>query len=129
MKGAFFCLSPGSGTSSDHYALPHKAFTNGSNSTSVPKKERLYQNSTDIYDVDDIPDGTIIYIFNSNHARTAHIEGLSGRGDDSGWYDLGGGHCVQLIFTKQTLRNDNNTKVCSGGWILVGHDDGSTNSW
>ena len=129
MKGTFFTLTPGSGTTSDHYALPHRAFTNGSNDSSVPKKLRANQYSTDVYDVEDIPDGTVVYIFNTNHGRTAHIEGLSGRGDDSGWYDLGGGHCVQLIFTKQTLRNDNNTKVCSGGWILVGHDDGSTNSW
>ena len=48
---------------------------------------------------------------------------------DNGWYGLPGGHCVQLIFTKQTLKNGNTTKDCEGGWILVGHDDGGTNSW
>ena len=129
MKGTFFTLTPGSGTSQDHYALPHRQFTNGSNDSSVPKAARNYQTSTDVYDVEDIPDGTVVYIFNTNHGRTAHIEGLSGRGDDSGWYDLPGGHCVQLIFSKQTLRNGNTASDCDGGWILVGHDDGGTNSW
>ena len=129
MKGAFFTLAPGSSASSQYYALPHRQFTNGSNDSSVPKAARTYQYSTDIYDVEDIPDGTVVYIFNTNHGRTAQIEGLSGRGDDNGWYGLPGGHCVQLIFTKQTLKNGNTTKDCEGGWILVGHDDGGTNSW
>ena len=129
MKGAFFTLSPGSSTSNQYYALPHRQFTNGSNDNSVPKAARNYQYSSDIYDVEDIDDGTVVYIFNTNHGRNAFIEGLSGRGDDNGWYTLSGGHCVQLIFSKQTLRNGSTTKDCDGGWILVGHDDGGNNSW
>ena len=129
MKGAFFTLSPGSSASSQYYALPHRQFTNGSNDSSVPKAARNYQYSTDIYDVEDIADGTVVYIFNTNHGRNAYIEGLSGEGDNNGWYTLSGGHCVQFIFNKQTLRNGNTTKNCEGGWIIVGHDDGGRNSW
>ena len=129
MKGTFFTLTPGSASSQIHYALPHRAFTNGSNDSTVPKKLRANQYGTDIYDVEDIPDGTVVYIFNTNYSREAKIEGLSGRGDDNGWYYLQGGHCVQLIFSKQTLRAGNTAKDCDGGWILVGHDDGVTNSW
>jgi hypothetical protein len=79
--------------------------------------------------MEDIPSGTVVYIFNTNHGRTAYIEGLSGRGDDNGWYGLPGGHCVQLIFSRESLRNGNNSRDYDGGWILVGHDDGGTNSW
>ena len=85
--------------------------------------------SSDTYDVENIPDGTVVYIFNTNHGRTAYIEGLSGMGDNNGWYHIGGGHCIQLIFFKTSLRNDNNLRDYDGGWILVGHDDGSVNSW
>jgi hypothetical protein len=126
MQGAFFTLSPGSSSSQQHYALPHRQF---GTSTSVPKKERLYKFSSDNYDMEDLPDGTVVWLFNSNHGRNAYIEGLSGQGDDNGWYTLFGGHCVQLIFTKVTLKNGNNTKSVDGGWILVGHDDGGVNSW
>jgi len=126
MQGASFTLSPGSSSSQQYYALPHRQF---GTATSVPNGARTYQYSTDTYDVEDIPDGTVLFLFNTNHDRNAYIEGLSGRGDNNGWYTLSGGHCVQLIFFKQTLRNANNTRNYDGGWILVGHDDGGTNSW
>ena len=126
MKGASFTLQPGSSASNQYYALPHRQF---GTSTTVPKGARNYQYSTDTYDVEDIPDGTVIYIFNTNHGRNAFIEGTSGRGDDNGWYTLGGGHCVQLIFFKTTLRNGNTIKDYDGGWILVGEEEGNINSW
>jgi hypothetical protein len=126
MKGASFTLAPGSSSSQQYYALPHRQF---GTATTVPKKLRANQFSSDTYDVEDIPDGTVVYVFNTNHGRNAYIEGLSGEADDNGWYTLSGGHCVQLIFFKQTLRNANNTRNYDGGWILVGHDDGGRNSW
>ena len=126
MKGASFTLTPGEPASQRHYALPHRQF---GTSTSTPNKLRANEMSSDTYDVENIPDGTVVYIFNTNHGRTAYIEGLSGMGDNNGWYHIGGGHCIQLIFFKTSLRNDNNLRDYDGGWILVGHDDGSVNSW
>jgi len=126
LQGAFFTLAPGSSTSQRYYALPHRQF---GTSTSVPFAARERQYSTDVYDVEDIPDGTVVFIFNTNNGRDAYIEGLSGRGDDNGWYTLDAGNCVQLIFSKATLRNGSTTKNYEGGWILLGHDDGNINSW
>jgi hypothetical protein len=126
LEGAFFTLQPGDGSNYQHYALPHRQF---GTSTTIPKKLRANQYSSDVYDVEDIPEGTLIIIFNTNNGRNAYIEGLSGLGDNSGWYTLGPGNCVQLVFSKTTLRNGNSIRNYDGGWILLGHDDGNTNSW
>ena len=125
-KGAFFQIAPGSSSSQQYYALPHRQF---GTSTSVPYAAREREYSSDVYDVEDIPDGTVIFIFNTNNGRNSYIEGLSGRGDDNGWYTLGPGNCVQLIFSKKILYNGSSIRNYDGGWILVGHDDGNTNSW
>ena len=125
-KGAFFQINPGSLDSQRWYALPHRQFGTG---TSVPLAAREREYSSDVYDVEDIPDGTVIFIFNTNNGRDAYIEGLSGRGDDGGWFTLDAGNCIQLIFSKTTLWNGNNIRNYDGGWILVGYDDGNINSW
>ena len=98
-------------------------------SNSVPFAERARNLSNDAYTVSDIEDGTMVVIFNKNHDRTAYIEGISGRGDNNGWYSLGGGHAVWLLYNAETLYNGSSSRNYDGGWILVGHDDGGTNSW
>ena len=126
MDGATFFINPSSSSSSRYYALHHKQF---GTSNTVPKAERATQYNSDVYDVSDSEDGTMIVIFNKNHGRNAYIEGISGRGDDNGWYTLGGGHAIWLLYNAATLYNGHSSRNYAGGWILVGHDDGGTNSW
>lgn len=128
LNHAAFVLGYG-GTSSlyDYYELPHYQFNN---SNSVPYREKLTDQSDTDFDMSDIPYFATVWLFNRNYDNTLYIAGFSGRSDDNGWYSLGGGKCVQCMWTgNMTLYHGTATRTTrTGGWIVVS-ESGTTNSW